>query len=137
MEGIQGAVLGVKLHHLPKWTEARRRNASLYNRYLAGIPNVVPPKEMPYARHVYHLYVICTTRRDELQKFLETKGISTGLHYPVPLHVQEVFKPLGYRQGDFPVTERLAGEILSLPMFPELTEEQIAYVGGAIREFHS
>lgn len=137
MEGIQGAVLGVKLRHLAQWTEGRRRNAALYNTYLAGIPNVATPKEMPYAKHVYHLYVIRTTRRDELQKFLETKGISTGLHYPVPLHVQEVFKGLGYRPGDFPVTERLAGEILSLPMFAELTEEQIAYVAGAIKEFHS
>jgi dTDP-4-amino-4,6-dideoxygalactose transaminase len=81
--------------------------------------------------------VIRTPRRDELQKFLEAKGISTGLHYPVPLHVQKVFGSLGYRNGDFPVTERLAGEILSLPMYPELTTEQIEYVSGAIREFHA
>jgi dTDP-4-amino-4,6-dideoxygalactose transaminase len=137
MEGIQGAVLGVKLRHLAQWTDARRRNAGQYGKYLAGINDVILPREMPYAKHVYHLYVIRTPRRDELQKFLEAKGISTGLHYPVPLHVQKVFGSLGYRNGDFPVTERLAGEILSLPMYPELTTEQIEYVSGAIREFHA
>lgn len=137
MEGIQGAVLGVKLRHLAAWTAARRRNAELYGKHLAGVGNVITPKEMPYAKHVYHLYVIRTPRRDELQKFLETRGISTGLHYPIPLHVQKVFAPLGYKKGDLPVTERLADEILSLPMYPELTEEQIAYVSSAIREFYS
>jgi dTDP-4-amino-4,6-dideoxygalactose transaminase len=137
MEGIQGAVLGVKLRHLGAWTEARRRNAALYNKHLQGIPGVVPPKEMPYAKHVYHLYVIRVTKRDELQKHLEEKGISTGLHYPVPLHVQKAFAHLGYKEGDFPVTENAAKEILSLPMYPELTEEQIKYVCSAIREFQS
>ena len=137
MEGIQGAVLGVKLRHLGAWTEARRRNAALYNKHLQGIPNVTPPKEMSYAKHVYHLYVIRVTKRDELQNHLEGKGISTGLHYPIPLHVQKAFAHLGYKEGDFPVTERLAKEILSLPMYPELTEEQIKYVCGAIREFCS
>jgi dTDP-4-amino-4,6-dideoxygalactose transaminase len=137
MEGIQGAVLGVKLRHLSAWTDARRRNASLYTKHLSGIPEVCPPKEMAYAKHVYHLYVIRTSRRDELQKFLETRGISTGLHYPIPLHLQKVFESLGYKEGDFPATEKAAKEILSLPMYPELTEEQIAYVAGAIREFHS
>jgi len=137
MEGIQGAVLGVKLRHLGAWTEARRRNAAMYNAALKGIPGVVTPQEMPYAKHVYHLYVIRAPRRDELQKHLEAKGVATGLHYPVPLHVQNAFKHLGYKEGDFPVTEKAAREILSLPMFPELTAEQIAYVAGAIREFYS
>ena len=137
MEGIQGAVLGVKLRHLGTWTEARRRNAALYNKHLKGIPNVTTPKEMSYAKHVYHLYVIRVTKRDELQKRLEEKGISTGLHYPIPLHVQKAFAHLGYKEGDFPVTERVAKEMLSLPMYPELTEEQIKYVCGAIQEFYS
>jgi dTDP-4-amino-4,6-dideoxygalactose transaminase len=137
MEGIQGAVLGVKLRHLAAWTEARRKNAMLYGKYLADIPEVSPPREMPFARHVYHLYVLRTSRRDELQKFLETRGISTGLHYPIPLHLQKVFEPLGYKEGDLPVAEKAAKEILSLPMYAELGEEQIAYVVAAIREFHS
>jgi dTDP-4-amino-4,6-dideoxygalactose transaminase len=135
MEGIQGAVLGVKLRHLGAWTDARRKNASLYNKYLKGIPGVVTPTEMPYAKHVYHLYVIRHPKRDELQKFLETKGVSTGLHYPIPCHLQKAFVHLGYKAGDFPVAEKAANEILSLPMFPELTEEQIKYVADSIKEF--
>jgi len=135
MEGIQGAVLGVKLRHLGAWTEARRRNAAWYNTYLAGIAHVVTPKEMPYAKHVYHLYVIRVPNREKLQAHLEAKGIATGLHYPVPLHMQKCFTHLGYKAGDFPVTEKLANEILSLPMYPELTEEQIKIVADAIREF--
>jgi dTDP-4-amino-4,6-dideoxygalactose transaminase len=135
MEGIQGAVLGVKLRHLGAWTEARRKNAALYNKHLAGIPGLVTPKEMPYAKHVYHLYVVRVPKRDELQKFLDGKGISTGLHYPIPCHLQKVFAGLGYKKGDFPVTEKAADEILSLPMFAELTEEQIKYVADSIREF--
>jgi dTDP-4-amino-4,6-dideoxygalactose transaminase len=135
MEGIQGAVLGVKLRHLRKWTEARRKNASLYSSLLRDINGIVPPQEMPYAKHVYHLYVIRTARRNELQKFLESKGISTGLHYPIPLHLQNVFSSLGYRKGDFPVAEQVADEILSLPMYPELTQEQIHYVCDSIKEF--
>jgi len=135
MEGIQGAVLGVKLRHLGVWTESRRRNAALYRKHLQGILGVVPPQEMAYAKHVYHLYVIRVTKRDELQRHLEEKGIATGLHYPIPLHLQKAFAHLGYKEGDFPVTEKAAGEILSLPMYPELTEEQIEYVSDAIRGF--
>jgi dTDP-4-amino-4,6-dideoxygalactose transaminase len=137
MEGIQGAVLGVKLRHLGAWTDARRKNAASYNTALKGIPGVVTPKEMPYAKHVYHLYVVRAPRRDDLQRHLEEKGVSTGLHYPVPLHVQNAFKHLGYKEGDFPVTEKAAGEILSLPMYPELTAEQITYVANAVREFYT
>jgi len=135
MEGIQGAVLGVKLRHLGAWTEARRRNAALYNTYLSGVPGLVTPKEMPYAKHVYHLYVIRVQNRDDLQKHLEAEGIATGLHYPIPLHLQKCFSHLGYSEGDFPVTEKAAKEILSLPMYPELTEEQIRTVAGAIKGF--
>lgn len=135
MEAMQGAVLGVKLKHLNEWTEARRRNAQRYNELLQSLQGIVTPKEMSYAKHVYHLYVIRTLQRNALQKHLESKGISTGLHYPVPLHLQKVFKGLGYKEGDFPVTEKLASEILSLPMYPELTNEQIEYVARCIRGF--
>jgi dTDP-4-amino-4,6-dideoxygalactose transaminase len=135
MEGIQGAVLGVKLKYLAGWTEARRRAAARYNELLKEIPGVVTPREMPYAKHVYHLYVVRVPRRDELQKYLEQKGISTGLHYPIPLHRQKAFEGLGHKEGDFPVAERLAKEILSLPMYPELADEQIEYVSTSIREF--
>lgn len=135
MEGIQGAVLGVKLKHLAAWTDARRRIARTYNDHLAGLPQVVTPCEMPYAKHVYHLYVIRTSQRDILKEYLQTKGISTGLHYPIPLHLQQVFSELGYKEGRFPVAEQVSREVLSLPMYPELTEEQIKYVCDAIRDF--
>jgi dTDP-4-amino-4,6-dideoxygalactose transaminase len=136
MEGIQGAVLGVKLKHLDAWTEARRLHAKQYGRLLSDIPSLTTPGEMPYAKHVYHLYVIRTPDRDRLMKHLEAKAIGTGLHYPVPLHLQKVFSGLGYKRGDFPVTERLANECLSLPMYPELKEDQIEYVCNAIRSLY-
>jgi dTDP-4-amino-4,6-dideoxygalactose transaminase len=137
MEGIQGAVLGVKLRHLGAWTDARRKNAAIYNQELKGIPGVTTPTEMPYAKHVYHLYIIRAPRRDDLAKHLEANGISTGLHYPIPLHMQAAFKHLGYKAGDFPVTEKAADEILSLPMYPELTPEMIKYVAQNIRSFYA
>lgn len=145
MEGIQGAVLGVKLKYLPKWTEGRRKVAEKYRELLGKFDKIVLPKEMEYAKHVYHLYVIQVNAssdlkknselRDKLKDHLQEKGISTGLHYPVPLHLQECFKHLGYKEGDFPVTEKLAFTGLSLPMFPELTDEQIYYVSESIKEF--
>ena len=135
MEGFQGAILGVKLKYLPAWTEARRRHASLYDTLLGRVPQVTVPARMPYARHVYHLYVIRTKHREALQKYLETKEISTGLHYPIPLHLQPVFAGLGSKPGDFPVAEAAAAQMLSLPMFPELTEAQIHHVCDSIGEF--
>lgn len=140
MEGIQGAVLGVKLKHLNKWTDGRRRAAKKYNELLRDSSFITLPKEMSYAKHVYHLFVILlnyggSKKRDELSKFLNDNGISTGLHYPIPLHIQPCFKDLGYKKGDFPVTEKLAECGLSLPMFPELTDEQIAYVCDKIKVF--
>jgi dTDP-4-amino-4,6-dideoxygalactose transaminase len=137
MEGIQGAVLGVKLRHLDKWTEGRRSVAAKYRELLSDVEQIKLPVEMPYAKHVYHLYVIQVKdgRRDELQKFLGDNEIASGLHYPVPLHLQECFKHLGYKKGDFPVTEALADNGLSLPMFPELTDEQIGYISEKIHEF--
>lgn len=147
MEGIQGAVLGVKLKHLEDWTNGRRRVATKYKELLKDVDGIKLPKEMDYARHVYHLFVIQVSSqqtaisgqrsktRDELQKFLGESGISTGLHYPIPLHLQPCFEHLGYKKGDFPVAEELAEQGLSLPMFAELTDEQIEYVCGKIKEF--
>jgi len=136
MEAIQGAVLGVKLKYLPQWTEQRRAVAAKYRQLLGNLEQVSLPKEMPYAKHVYHLFVIRARRRDDLKAFLEQKGIGTGLHYPIPLHLQKAFEHLGCRKGDFPVAEKAADEILSLPMYPELTDQQIEYVCDSIREFY-
>jgi len=135
MEALQGAVLGVKMNHIAEWTEKRRAIAEKYRQLLGDISEITLPAEMPYAKHVYHLYVIQTEKRDELQSFLNENGVATGLHYPLPLHMQECFKNLGYKEGDFPVTEKLASHCLSLPMFPEMTEEQIQYVANTIKKF--
>ncbi len=144
MEGIQGAVLGVKLKHLPAWTEGRRKVAAKYRELLGDIEQIQLPKEMDYAKHVYHLFVIQvkdenfevrSQKRDSLQKYLAENGIATGLHYPIPLHLQPCFKDLGYEKGDFPVSEELAEQGLSLPMFPELTDDQLEYISGKIHKF--
>lgn len=137
MEGIQGAVLGVKLKYLNNWTEGRIRVAKKYNELLANIEQIQLPIEMDYAKHVYHLFVIKVSggKRDELQKFLGENDIASGLHYPIPLHQQKCFTHLGYKKGDFPISEELAEQGLSLPMFPELTNEQIELVSEKIHEF--
>lgn len=135
LDGIQGAILGVKLPHLAAWTEARRRHAARYRELLGGMDALVLPQESPLAKHVYHLFVVQTPARDALQAHLTSCGVSTGLHYPVPLHLQEAYKDLGYTRGDFPETERLASHGLSLPMFAELTDEQIEYVASSVRDF--
>jgi dTDP-4-amino-4,6-dideoxygalactose transaminase len=141
MEGIQGAVLGVKLKHLNKWTEARRNVASKYHELLGGMEEIILPTELSYAKHVYHLFVIQvaggSAKRDKLISFLKENGISTGLHYPIPLHLQKCFSELGYKKGDFPISEKLAEGGLSLPMYPELSEAQIEYVCEKIRTFFS
>lgn len=152
MEGIQGAVLGVKLKHLKDWTDGRRRVAAKYRELLKEVDGLILPKEMDYAKHVYHLFVIQvrsqksdtsaslsagarSQKRDELQKFLGENGVSTGLHYPVPLHLQPCFEHIGYKRGDFPVSEELAEQGLSLPMFAELTDEQIEHVCWKVKEW--
>lgn len=144
MEGIQGAVLGVKLKHLNDWTNGRRKVAQKYKDGLKDIKQIVLPKEMSYAKHVYHLFVIqvnsgnvdqSSKLRDQLKDYLTEKGISVGLHYPIPLHEQKCFEGLGYKKGDFPITEKLAETGLSLPMFPELSDEQIMYVIENIKIF--
>ncbi|MCL5027865.1 MAG: DegT/DnrJ/EryC1/StrS family aminotransferase [Bacteroidetes bacterium] len=144
MEGIQGAVLGVKLKHLSNWTFARRKVANKYKELLSGINNIKLPKEMSYAKHVYHLFVIQVNGnaksnnaelRNALANYLNEKGISVGYHYPIPLHLQECFKYLGYKKGDFPNTELLADSCISLPIYPELNDNQIEYVCSNIQDF--
>ena len=132
MEGIQGAVLRVKLRHLETWTEARRTAAARYDRLFAG-SSVRTPDAMPYARHVYHVYAIRSKHRQAWQETLQEQGIQTGIHYPIPVHLLPAFADLGYAVGQFPHSEQAAEEVLSLPMFPELTAEQCAQVSQAVR----
>jgi dTDP-4-amino-4,6-dideoxygalactose transaminase len=132
MDGIQGAVLSVKLKYLDAWNSARRDHAALYERLLDGIPAVSAPKEMQYARHVYHVYAVRSGGREKLIDALAESGIACGVHYPVPIHLQQAYASRGEGAGSYPVAERCAREFVSLPMFPELTKEQIAYVGGEL-----
>ena len=132
MEGIQGAILRVKLRHLESWTEGRRAAAARYAQLLDGVTAVSAPAEMSYARHVWHVYAVRTPAREALQQALGAAGVSTGIHYPIPVHLQPAFKDLGYVQGDFPHSEAAAREVLSLPMFPELTAAQQEVVVAAI-----
>lgn len=136
MDAIQAAFLRVKLSHLAAWNAARRRAAAQYRAALADVPEVRLPVERPGAVHVYHLFVVRAERRDALRDHLTSRGIGTGLHYPIPLHLQTAYAGLGLGRGAFPVTEAAAGDILSLPMFPELTADQIGIVADAIREFY-
>jgi dTDP-4-amino-4,6-dideoxygalactose transaminase len=133
MEGLQGAILRVKLRHLESWTESRRRHAALYGQLLGGA-KVELPKEQDYARHVYHVYAVRVADRDRLQERLQDRGVQTGIHYPIPVHLQHAYRDLGYGAGDLPVTEEVSRQLLSLPMFAELTELQIADVCEAVKE---
>jgi dTDP-4-amino-4,6-dideoxygalactose transaminase len=134
MEGMQGAVLGVKLKYLEKWTRERRRVAHRYHELLAETPLQLP-REAAYAESAYHLYVVRHPRRDELKKHLEANGVGCALHYPLPLHLQKCYANLGYKEGDFPVAEKAARECLSLPIYPELTEAQIQRVVEVVKDF--
>ena len=131
MEGFQGAILRVKLRHLERWTEARRAVVSLYNDLLSD-SGVETPTEMPWARHVYHIYTLRADDRDSLQAALRAEGIQTGIHYPVPLHIQPAYADLGYARGVFPQSEKAAAEVLSLPLYPEMTDDQIQRVSQAL-----
>jgi dTDP-4-amino-4,6-dideoxygalactose transaminase len=133
LEGIQGAVLRVKLKHLEAWTEARRAAAARYDKLLAG-SGVSTPYARPDSRHVYHLYAIRTQHRQAWQDAMLAQGIQTGIHYPTPVHLLPAFADLGYQAGQFPHSERAAGEVLSLPMFPELTAAQCERVAQAVLE---
>lgn len=134
LDEIQAAVLLVKLKYLDRWNEARRKHARDYAEGLAGLPLTLPSE--PKGRtHIYHLYSVQTDRRDALAAHLTSKGIGSGVYYPVPMHLQPCYKALGYKKGDFPVTERVTSRVLSLPMFPELTRGQKEHVISAVREF--
>jgi dTDP-4-amino-4,6-dideoxygalactose transaminase len=136
MEGLQGAVLNVKLKYLPKWTEVRRQKAVLYKKYLIDIPQLRLPEEHPDVYHVWHLFVVRVERRDELFQYLKDNQIFAGIHYPIPCHLQKAYEFLGYHKGQLPVTESNAARILSLPFYPELTEAQIIYIVNKIRNFY-
>ena len=137
LDAIQAAVLRIKLKRLTNWNYSRRENAAYYHELLSKVNGVSLPVEADFARSVYHLYVILVDDREGLQQFLSDKGIGTGLHYPLPLHLQKAYAHLGYKDGSFPVTESVAKKLISLPMFPELTREQIEYVAQCIKEFMS
>ena len=135
LDGLQAAFLSVKLPHLPGWNQARLRHADTYTAQLDGVGDLALQQGSSSSTHVYHLFIVETAERDALRDFLTERGIQTGIHYPIPIHLQEAYDDLGLRRGAFPHTERLAQETLSLPMYPELTEEQIRSVTDAIREF--
>lgn len=136
LDEIQAAILRVKLLHLDKWNRIRRNHANLYNILLKDT-GVIIPTEKNYAYHVFHLYVIRTQKREKLQDRLKKKEIVTSIHYPTVIHLQQAYKDIGYVKGDFPVAEKYITEILSLPMFPELTEDQIEFISQEIREFQA
>jgi len=136
LDTLQAAVLRLKLKYLEKWNAARRWNAKLYHDLLEGT-GVVTPTETLGVESVWHLYVIRSEHRDTLREHLESRGISANIHYPIPIHLQPAYKDLGYKRGDFPVTEGLARRILSLPMYAELTSDQVEFVALTIREFMS
>lgn len=137
MSGFQGAILGVKLPHLSKWNEMRRDAAALYYKALNGTPLTLPPKDGEKTGQVFHVFAVRSKERDKLREFLTEKGVGTAIHYLRPTHLQPMWMAMFGEHPPLPVSEKLANEILSLPMFPEITPEQIEYVGGCVREFYS
>lgn len=135
LDEIQAAILSYKLKALDAWNDKRRTLADLYNKGLADTP-VMTPREAPWAHHVYHLYVIRSEKRDDLMQYLKGQGVTTLIHYPTPIHLQKVYAHLGYGKGSFPKAEKAASEILSLPMYPSLTEDEVAYVCDTIKAFY-
>ena len=136
MDSIQAAVLLVKLRYLEEWNKARQRHARLYGQLLRDIEEVITPEVMGHTTHVYYLYTIRAKERDRLREFLLRRDVMTGVYYALPLHLQPAYRHLGYKEGDFPVAEACAKEALSLPMYPELAEDQVAYIAEGIREFY-
>jgi len=135
LDALQAAVLRVKLRHLPNWTVARQRIAQQYEGLLSALNDLATPYCQPTSQHVYHLYVIRTQDREALRRQLETQGIATGIHYPIPLHLQPAFRHLGYAEGDFPRAEKAAHEVLSLPMYSEITDSQLRTIATAITTY--
>lgn len=135
MDGFQGAILSVKLKYLEKWNQSRRENADLYNRLLSGLDGLSTAKPADFAEHVYHVYAVRTLDRDMLMSYLARRNIHCGIHYPLPIHLQEAYRILGLGQGTFAVAETCANELLSLPMYPELNKNQIENVAQGIEDF--
>jgi len=134
LDNVQAAVLRAKLKHLEEWNAARRKNAKLYNELL-GDSNVITPTELPDRKHIYHLYVIRAEKRQQIMDALKNADIASGIHYPVPIHLQKAYEGHGWKKGSFPVCEKVSDEILSLPMFPELKEQEIQEVCEIIKKF--
>jgi dTDP-4-amino-4,6-dideoxygalactose transaminase len=135
LDTLQAAILEVKLRHLPRWNEARAMHAETYRTLLSGVGDLVFQQRAPYSTHIYHLFIVETDHRDALQEHLKAVGIQTGIHYPVPIHLQQAYKGLDYGRGDFPEAERLAERMLSLPMFPELRPDQSQRVTEEVKRF--
>jgi dTDP-4-amino-4,6-dideoxygalactose transaminase len=135
LDELQAAFLSVKLRHLNKWTKQRQQIAFWYNELLCGIGDLVLPKISKGASHVYHLYVVRTNKRDSLQKHLNLNGIGTLIHYPIPAHLQNAYKDLGYKKGDFPISEKISDTCLSLPIWPGMEKEMIKYISKIIKDF--
>jgi dTDP-4-amino-4,6-dideoxygalactose transaminase len=133
MDGFQGAVLSVKLKYLEDWNRARRNNGHNYSQLLGNVNGIIIPAEIDQKRHVYHIYAIRVKNRDSFMDSLAEKEINCGIHYPIPIHLQSAYQSLGYKKGDFPVAEKCAEEFVSLPMYPELSLEQIEYVAGEVK----
>lgn len=136
LDAIQAAILNVKLKYIDEWNNARIKNANLYTERLKELSQVKTPTFQPYSKHIFHQYTIRVKKRDELQKFLITKNIPTAIHYPLPLHLQPAFRGFG-KEGSLPIAEKISKEVLSLPMHPDLTIEEINYVTDSIKEFYS
>jgi len=132
IDGIQAAVLSVKLKYIKKWTEMRQKNVDLYNEKFKGNQNIITPAVQENGKHVYHLYAILVNNRDEVMSHLSKSGIDVRNHYPVPLHLQPAFKYLGYKKGDFPVTESIANRVVCLPIYPELEESEISFIANEV-----
>jgi dTDP-4-amino-4,6-dideoxygalactose transaminase len=138
LDAIQAAILDVKLKYLDQYVQARQEAAAFYDKELAGIEGLSIPARVSFSTHSFHQYTIkVPQKRTELQQFLHAKGIPSMIYYPLPLHLQEAYHYLGYQKGDFPVSEQLSEQVLSLPMHTELTGEQLMFITSAIREFFS
>jgi dTDP-4-amino-4,6-dideoxygalactose transaminase len=136
LDSMQAAALLVKLKHLPDWHEARRAKAQYYDKALAGVEQVKTPFVRDYNYHIYHQYTILAERRDDLREYLKSKEIGCEIYYPLPMHLQECYRDLGYKKGDMPVAEKTAKLAISIPIFPELAEEEQQYIVETIREFY-
>jgi dTDP-4-amino-4,6-dideoxygalactose transaminase len=135
LDELQAALLSVKLNKLNEWTAQRQQIAAWYDEALKDIEGIILPKIAEGATHVYHLYVIRTNKRDELQKYLHNNGVGTLIHYPIPPHLQEAYQELGYKKGDFPIAEEIADTALSLPLWPGMTYEEVIEVSNHIKDF--